>query len=167
MTARPKPVDLTLFEGMTQGEWHYSDVMCIPAVLADGGHKRVADSKGCNCRLETASNFKAIAALPNLIADLKATREERDELMEDKPKCEDCGNEEFIRGLLCTTCVEVDRKETYGGATKEVAADIVIDLDEFREKIDLDDLDPHDPLYVALKELDKRRNYYNSYVVPA
>ena len=78
---RPQPVDLTQFEGMTPGPW---SIQFLPA----DNWKIRADINTANFpatlpieiahvgRLEV--NARAIAALPALIADLRATREERD-----------------------------------------------------------------------------------------
>lgn len=80
------------------------------------------------------------------------------------------------------TCIECDRtpSETEGvfycsgcalmrvmGAQADMAGEIVADIDDFTQTMDLDDMDPCDPVYIALTQLHARRDYYQSQVMPS
>ncbi len=89
MTARPKPVDLTQFEGMTRGNWKWHKphdrncTMDITSELDDGNIVAIGTIYSILGKYgKSESNTVAIASVPDLIADLQATRDERDKLSE-------------------------------------------------------------------------------------
>jgi|GEM_PF-2769531 len=92
---RPEPVDLSQFEGMTPGPWEsYESAICMPSeghpehgimdtfIMARDECREVVDIKRIyngdrDLDMEHA-NARAVLAVPSMIADLKATRAERD-----------------------------------------------------------------------------------------
>ena len=89
-------IDLTQFEGMTKGEWVYEEgedgaawlgTLLIPHIGAEtpehphGTPYPVLSASGHGYHL-TRSDIKAMAAVPDLIAELKRCYEEIDQLRE-------------------------------------------------------------------------------------
>lgn len=78
MKTKP-PIDLTQFDGITPGEWTYDDVWN----LINGQHGQeicaihsAVDLTEKRCKQNTAAiNARAIAAVPDLIAEIKRLRE--------------------------------------------------------------------------------------------